>query len=364
MSQQLLNLMSQQQMALLTKMSLASNLATPIPASTKNSVYLIEYTALVKRIQEMDKSSKNEGGGTKKMLEQLLQPKPLRMAKMADLDALEQFAAENPHLSDLLNQMVIQVHQQVVTEQALHFSPLLLVSPPGLGKSWFTFKLAQVLDLPCFEFQLSGSGDTLQLLGTSKHWSQAAPSDLLRRMADCPIANPIIVFDEVDKSGSSNGSKLNDILLMLLEPENARRFEDKYIGLPTRMDYPSYLLTANELEQISLPLRDRCILQQFVVPNDSAARNQLVRNVYRKLIEENNLGSWFSSELTDELCEQFFPTECKSAREIRQRLSQGITLAQQPFAKNRITQPPAQKLMPIVPDTPVATPAPRMGFLP
>ncbi len=126
MSQQLLNLMSQQQMALLTKMSLASNLATPIPASPKNSVYLIEYTALVKRIQEMDKSLKNEGGGTKKMLEQLLQPKPLRMAKMSDLDALEQLAAENPHLSDLLNQMVIQVHQQVVTEQALHFSPVVV----------------------------------------------------------------------------------------------------------------------------------------------------------------------------------------------------------------------------------------------
>lgn len=327
-------------------------------------IYLIEPVALQNRINGLSRQLIDQDDGNKQILQQLLKPKPLRIAKMADVDALDVLGLQNPHLASICNMLMLHTYQQAITGQPLHFDPVLLISPPGVGKSWFTQQLANVLGLPYFEFQLSGSGDTLQLTGTSSQWGRAAPGELMRRMANCSVANPIIALDEVDKAGGSHWGLIADVLLMLLESENAARFEDKFIGLPARLDLPSYLLTANDVELISGPLRDRCQLQILGLPANQDQRRLLVGRLYSQMLAVNHLTDWFVDHLPSEYCDAFFARDCQSVREIQKLLSQGIGLALQPYFAYRSELAPEKKLLPVVPERQPEIARPRMGFIP
>lgn len=319
-------------------------------ASGEPEVYLLDPVALQTRMVAIEKQTGKYGTQPDRFpeLKLLLRPKVLRLARPEHLEALQAFRAENPHLDELLQTIELRIWTQIISKAPLHLGGLLLSGPPGLGKSWLGRQLAAALGLSYLEFQLGGSGDVMTLAGSAQQWGQSAPSALLRRMAECPEANPVICFDEVDKCAPFGLHGLvTDILLMLLEPENASRYEDKFISLPARMDYASYLLTANDVQCLSEPLLSRVRCVQFAGP----AREcwpQLVRKLYRSQIDALGLGKWFSAELDDALCEAI-SARCSTIRELKQRLEESIQLALQPMMQQQQWDPPATPLQPVLP---------------
>ena len=135
----------------------------------------------------------------------------------------------------------------------------LLVGQPGAGKSRLARRIAEELDLPRLDVNLSGSSDTKMLGGTSRGWASGRPSDLASLMARLETASAMIMLDEIDKAhdGHREGGGIAAYLLPLLEPETACRHYDSFLKTECDFSKVSWLCTANTLSGISKPLQSR-----------------------------------------------------------------------------------------------------------
>lgn len=139
-----------------------------------------------------------------------------------------------------------------------HFRPLLMVGPPGIGKTRFVRRLAEQAGLGMRVINLGGSADNRDLQGTARGWSTAEPSAVLRAIRDADHANPIVFVDEVEKAGGSNrNGRVQDTLLAMLEPESARQWYDECLMVPADLAAINWILAANSLDGIPEPLLSR-----------------------------------------------------------------------------------------------------------
>lgn len=135
--------------------------------------------------------------------------------------------------------------------------PLLLVGPPGSGKSSLLAMLAEVLELPSRIVPCGGSADTGGLQAVSRGWSTAQPSGLFMAMHDAGCANPLVVLDEVDKSTSIDGKNgsVSGALISLLS--DASRFFDNCLMADVDLSAVTFGATANSLKALPPALLDR-----------------------------------------------------------------------------------------------------------
>ncbi len=135
--------------------------------------------------------------------------------------------------------------------------PTALVSRPGTGKTATLRAVAQGLGLPVRVYNAAGSADG-SFGGTSRQWSSGRGSVPLQTALLEGVATFVIGVDEVDKASLDrrNGS-LSDTLLPFLERESARALFDPYIEAPVDLSAVSFIVTANSLDGVPAPLRDR-----------------------------------------------------------------------------------------------------------
>lgn len=140
-----------------------------------------------------------------------------------------------------------------------HTPPLLLVGPPGVGKTAWAQGLAERLGLPMATLAVGGTSDSRALEGTARGWSNCIPGLPVLVAADHMVCNPVILIDELDKAGGSgwNGD-VRGVLLGLLEPDTARRHWDACLHGHLDLSWVSWLLTANRVAPIPSPLLSRC----------------------------------------------------------------------------------------------------------
>lgn len=140
----------------------------------------------------------------------------------------------------------------------LHFSPILMTGPSGIGKTRFARRLAQLSGTGYREINAAGSSDNRLLMGTARGWESSQPALPLLTMRTNACANPIIVVDEIDKTRSDgrNGD-IRDTLLSLLEPETASAWFDECLMAKCDLSQISWVLTANEATHLPGPLLSR-----------------------------------------------------------------------------------------------------------
>lgn len=186
--------------------------------------------------------------------------KPMPLALVPDPGAVEKtLMAEFPWMQPAIDRIGNDLHlAQTTGLQSLRLRPLLLVGPPGVGKSRFGRRLAEVCGVPFTMIGAGGSGDNRAMAGTARGWGTAEPSRILGVMVEHGIANPLILVDELDKAATSrHNGRLVDTLLGMLERETAVRFNDECLGAACDISWVSWILTANQLETVPAPLLDR-----------------------------------------------------------------------------------------------------------
>lgn len=146
--------------------------------------------------------------------------------------------------------------------------PILLMGPPGAGKSRLARRIAEELTLPYLPIGLAGMDDSRTFLGTARGWSSGQPSALLQLMLICKSASALVLLDEVEKATnrSLNSSPPASVLLSLLEPETANRWFDSFLQVPCDLSRLNYIATANGLAGISRTLLSRFHIVSMGVP--------------------------------------------------------------------------------------------------
>jgi ATP-dependent Lon protease len=179
-------------------------------------------------------------------------------------------------MHELTTLLMKSMRKQVQTGRiGLNMPPLLLVGEPGNGKSWYAEMIGRIAGVPVREIDVGGGSASFRISGLEKGWSGANPGIPVEMMLDHRSANPVIVVNEICKAGervsSSSGavSSLTTALLQVLERETAARFECPSFRIRFDLSRINFVLTANDLELVPGPLRDRC--QVFRMPEVTPA---------------------------------------------------------------------------------------------
>lgn len=163
--------------------------------------------------------------------------------------------------------------------------PLLLVGPPGCGKTSLSVSLASALEGHGHSIiPMAGKSAAFELAGNDQGWSRAGYGSIVSAFLKASSLSPVVIFDELDKVGSEDRySRADSVFMDLLQPERAASFTDAFLTLPFDASHAWYIFTANKLEGIPEPLLDRLTVFEM----DRYGFGELV-SVARRLVYRRN----------------------------------------------------------------------------
>lgn len=290
----------------------------PRPERTENQKEASDGPAAVV-FSEIGSRETSEGRRVAQSFDKLV-GRPLPLVACSDLaPVLMNLLSEFPYAEMLVHTVL----DEVAVRPYVALRPIVLVGPPGTGKTRFAKRTLGLLGVPTQVYSCGGVADA-SLAGTARGWSTGEPSLPVSLIRQYECASPGIILDEIEKVGSSrhNGNVL-DALLGLLEPESSKNWRDPYLEAPVNLAYVIWIATANTIEGLPLPLRDRCRILEYSGP-DSRHLEELATKVLTEMMTERGLDARWASPLSgDELEAIARSWEGGSIRVLR-RLVEGV----------------------------------------
>jgi len=165
---------------------------------------------------------------------------------------------EFPWFHQLTNRLISSLQVRRLGTGDFFIPPILILGDPGVGKTTYTLRFSQLMQVPFRAISLAGKSDNRDLVGTSRGWGTGQPSMMISLINEHKVGNPIILIDEADKCGGSehNGRAL-DSLLTLFESTSAKFFFDEYLCGRCDFSRITWICTANSIKQMPATLLSR-----------------------------------------------------------------------------------------------------------
>lgn len=168
-------------------------------------------------------------------------------------------------------------------------SILILVGPPGVGKTSVGRSIANAMNKPFYRFSVGGMRDEAEIKGHRRTYIGAMPGKIIQGLKITKSNTPVFMIDEVDKMGSSHNGDPASALLEVLDPEQNVSFRDNYLDLPFDVSNVFFILTANTLDTIPEPLLDRAEIIQLSGYIDQEKIEIARKYLIPKNLEKNGL---------------------------------------------------------------------------
>ena len=168
-------------------------------------------------------------------------------------------------------------------------SIVLLVGPPGVGKTSIGKSIAKAMNKPFYRFSVGGMRDEAEIKGHRRTYIGAMPGKIIQGLKITKSRSPVFLIDEIDKMGQSHQGDPASALLEVLDPEQNINFRDNYLDLPFDISNVFFILTANTLDSIPGPLLDRAEVIQLSGYIDQEKMEIAKKYLIPKNLEKNGL---------------------------------------------------------------------------
>jgi ATP-dependent Lon protease len=254
-------------------------------------------------------------------LERMLERGPERFqVKPSGVPDMAALYEQLPNFADALDDVKRHVALAQDVGDGLEVTPMLLLGAPGIGKTHFARKLAEMLGTGMNLVPMSSMTAGWLLSGASSQWKGAKPGKVFEALVDGQYANPVLVVDEIDKASADAQYDPLGALYGLLEHDTAESFIDEFTEVAIDASQVIWIMTANDERCIPEPILNRMNVFEIEAPSPEQAR-QIARNLYVGIRGEHNWGQHFAPEPCADLLDLLAEL---APREMRRALMTGF----------------------------------------